>query len=186
MLQRKDRTDVVDRIVAICALIAAGAAVFIAVYEARLTRAHHRISVWPYVSQYNSYADTTYTRNVVNRGLGPAMVKSFQVSVDGAPQSNWGEAIAQITGMPEPGRMVYSTFGNGTVLLPGHTATVLTLPPGDVARHFYVNVNRERLRTRVCYCSLYGECWIADSQANAPVAVDRCATGEEFPRQRRK
>lgn len=169
-----------DRILAVSAIIAAAAAVFIAVYEARLTRAHQRISVWPYVSQYNSNADSSYTRNIANRGLGPSLVESFEVSVDGVRKSNWTEVVADITGIPdEKVDLIYSTFGRGVVLLPGHTATVLKLPPGDAARRFAKN--SVRLRTRVCYCSLYGECWVADSEARAPVRVDDCPAGGAFP-----
>jgi len=40
------------------------------------------------------------------------------------------------------------------------------------ARRFHAVV--DRLETRVCYCSLYEECWRASSEEPAPVKVDAC------------
>ena len=92
------QSDVVDRVLSVSAIVAAIAAVAVAVYEARLEREHQRVSVWPYVSQFNSWVGGRYTRNVSNVGLGPALVRSFEVRVDGRPRQRWRDVIRALTG----------------------------------------------------------------------------------------
>src|ERR1044072_5057023 len=87
-------SDRTDRIVSVCAIIAALAAVLVAAYEARINREYQRISVWPRVQQSDSYIpDQPYTRNVSNVGMGPAMVRSVEVRVDGNICRTWPKVI---------------------------------------------------------------------------------------------
>lgn len=51
----------------------------------------------------------------------------------------------------------------GSVLLPDKTLTVLKILPGDAALQFWEQAQTERLSIRICYCSLYGDCWLNDS-----------------------
>ena len=41
--------------------------------------------------------------------------------------------------------------------------TLVTLPAGARAEKFRVEA-QQRLRTPVCYCSVYDWCWLADSE----------------------
>lgn len=66
-------------ILAICAL-------FLTVYELRSTRQHNRLSVRPFLTD-NSHTDrtatlTTETLEIINTGIGPALIKKFQVFKD--------------------------------------------------------------------------------------------------------
>jgi len=70
--------------------------------------------------------------------------------------------------------LVYSSLHRGSVILPGAEVTVLTIPAGDVAAAFWRQAQDGRVATRVCYCSLYDDCWIADSEADEPAPVRRC------------
>ena len=45
-------SDLTDRIVAVCAILAALAAVLVAAYEARINREYQRISVWPRIGGF--------------------------------------------------------------------------------------------------------------------------------------
>ena len=173
------QSDVVDRILSLCAIVAAVAAVGVSVYEARIDRAHQRISVWPYLSQYNSNESGDYLRIVSNVGLGPALVRSFQVRVDGKTVKTWREAIFALTGEPGGPLAAYSygSLGRGQVLLPGAPYTLLKMPLQPTGLRFHQQV--DRMWTRVCYCSLYEECWIADSAEDEPRRVGDCPAGRE-------
>src|SRR4051794_7489411 len=90
-MSRSDRTD---RIVAVSAILAALAAVLVAAYEARINREYQRISVWPRIQQSDSFVtDQPYTRNVVNVGMGPAIVRSVEIRVDGNICRTWPKVI---------------------------------------------------------------------------------------------
>ena len=163
----------VDRWLSIAAGIGAICAVAISVYQAALAREQQRASAWPYLNQSNSYVTgQPYTRQVENQGVGPARIRSFEVLVDGRPVDNWSDAVRALTGQPDSG-LVYTSFGRGSVLPPGTVRTLLQLPPGNQARLFWDGA-QTRLETVICYCSIYDECWQADTRAKEPVEVRSC------------
>ncbi len=168
----------VDRVLSLAAGVAAVTAVAVSLYQAALAREQLRASAWPYLAQSNSFAgaDAPYLRTVSNEGVGPALVRSFRVLVDGRPVSSWDAAVRALTGENEPA-LIYSSFGRGSVLPPGASRTLLTLPPGPRAVRFYLAA-QARMHTIACYCSVYGECWLADSEKEEPRAVGACAAAD--------
>lgn len=173
MADRLSRAERVDRVLSICAGIAAITAVAVSLYQAALAREQLRASAWPYISQANAFvAGQPYLRTVTNEGVGPARVRAFEVRVDGHPVRTWNDAVRALTGAGEPA-LVYSSLGRGSVLPPGAARNVLTLPPGPHAQTFWERA-QTRLRTIVCYCSVYDECWRADSEEDEPRAVRAC------------
>lgn len=69
-------------------------------------------------------------------------------------------------------RGVYSSFRRGSVVLPGADKMLFSLSgPGGV--RFWTEAQR-RFAFRICYCSLYRECWVGDSEADEPVPVAAC------------
>ena len=69
--------------------------------------------------------------------------------------------------------LVYSSLGRGSVLPPGAVRTLLRLPPGAQALSFW-QAAQTRLETVICYCSIYDECWRADTREDEPVVVPAC------------
>jgi len=171
--ESEERTQRVERWLSIAVGLAAIVAVVVSLYQAALARQQLQASAWPYVSQGNGYTSgNPYTRVVSNDGVGPARIKSFRVVVDGRPVQTWNAAVRSLTGEGEPA-LVYSSLGRGTVLVPGASRTVLTLPPGPRAERFWLGA-QTRLRTQVCYCSVYDECWLADSEEREPMPQRAC------------
>jgi hypothetical protein len=170
-----------DRWLSIAAGVGAICAVAISLYQAALAREQQRASAWPYLTQSNSYVPgQPYTRQVENQGVGPARVRSFEVRVDGRPVDSWDMAVKILTGKAASG-LVYSSFGRGNVVPPGTARTLLQLPAGDQAMSFWVGA-QTRLFTVICYCSIYDECWRADSRTEEPAAVRTCPAGPAFSR----
>jgi len=169
----RDSGDRLDRVLSICAGIAAITAVAVSLYQAALARQQLRASAWPYVTQGNSLTQgQPYQRMVSNEGVGPARVRSFVVLVDAQPVTKWNDAVKALTGEGEPA-LGYSSFGRGSVLPAGAEKTLLVLPAGDRAVKFWSEA-QTRLRTVVCYCSVYDECWSADSEEDDPAPVRSC------------
>jgi hypothetical protein len=162
-----------DRILAVCAIITAVVAVAIAVYEARITREHQKISVWPYLMPYNSLpTGGPYTLNVTNRGIGPARIGRVTVRVDGEPRRNWADVVhTLIDARPD---FVYSSIRRGTVILPGATVELIRVPAGDDAIRVWRALQTHRFQMEICYCSLYGECWVATGGPEEPPPVRAC------------
>jgi hypothetical protein len=126
--------------------------------------------------------------NVRNDGLGPAIVESFVVSVDGKPQRSILSTLRTLVGRVKrdsshssialsaviPGEVIRS---NGEVTL--FAVTSKTVVP-ELGRQM-----ARRLTLHTCYCSIVGNCWTlnlgAGVSANRPVPVDRC--GDESSNQ---
>jgi hypothetical protein len=168
------RSDLTDRIMSVSAIVAAVAAVLVAAYEARINREYQRISVWPRIHQSNSQLPgEPYLRIVSNIGVGPALIRSVQVNVDGVTRRSWDEVIKALIGKAAPGH-IYSSLHGGSVVLPNKDITVLKIPPGEDAQKFWEQTQTPRLSIQICYSSLYGECWMSNSLEDQPSSVAQC------------
>jgi len=179
----KKLSDLTNRIVSSSASLVALVALGTSLYEARLNREQQRATVWPYLTQGNTDLGGHYSRLVANDGMGPALVRSFQVRAraHGAPgdtvQRAWRPAkrwidVFRALGV-DGGQVMTSTMGHGRVLRAGESVTILSLSDSARSAAFHARVND--METIVCYCSLYGECWSDSSEEDEPRPVDACA-----------
>jgi len=172
------RSDLTDRIMSVSAIIAALAAVLVAAYEARINREYQRLSVWPRIQQFDSFVpDQPYTRSVLNVGMGPALVRSVEIRVDGNVCRTWRNVSEALLKHRIP-NTISSSLHNGSVLVPNKEVTVLKIPVGDDARAFW-EASQDRLSIRICYSSLYGESWMSDTARQEPVQVSQCVSDPE-------
>ncbi len=129
--------------IAICAVV-------VSVWQVQLSQRHNRLTVRPYFN-FSTGTVTTATKHefqlsVTNGGYGPAIIKDFQISVDGQEVRHWNAAVDQLadsvlmTGA--------ANFGSGDVFPPGKEEILLTLER-------YVSENRIKLR--IVYESIYNE-----------------------------
>ncbi len=178
MSDLRPRSELLQRVLSGSAALVAISALAVSVYQAKITREQQKMSAWPYVSAgHGGPVDgRPYSFHVYNQGVGPALVRSVRVYVDGRPQRTWG-AVVRTMGTPAETTLVYSSFHRGSVVLPGADREVLIIK-GAQARPFWIAA-QTRFRYRVCYCSLYDDCWVYDtaSDADLPPAVRACDTG---------
>jgi hypothetical protein len=162
-----------SRIESWVAIFVALTSLTIALYEAHATREHDRMSVWPRLSQESSDSGGIYDRAITNVGLGPALVRSYEVTLDGKARTSWEPVVTELVASTnkKPG-FFFSHVGAGTVILPGHTIHVLTITGREFSS--VAIAQDHRLVSRLCYCSLYGECWSASSDKADPVPVRTC------------
>jgi hypothetical protein len=153
-------------------------AVVVSFYQARIAEKQAHASVWPYVTVgYNLSEvgdDRGFALTVDNDGLGPALIESVVLSVDGLPRTSWADVIAAL-GL-QTGFMRSTSSVSGRVLPPDinrettiSAIRVSSLPEAKVFFHAI-----PRLKIDVCYCSVYEECWIAHFRALHVDKVARC------------
>jgi hypothetical protein len=168
----KERIEnITNRIVSGSATIIAIVALATAVYQARLSRDQAKASVWPYLVQGNS-SNNGYSRIVQNVGLGPAMIRGFEVLVDGKPTRNWTDVAAKLGIHPTWRGMRSTTFRAGLVVPTGALIELLNLP--DTVDERLIRGSMDHLQTWVCFCSLYGDCWENRSNDYEPRRVKAC------------
>jgi hypothetical protein len=141
------------------------------VYQAKLSRDQAKAAVWPYLISGNS-GENGYARIVQNVGLGPAIVGSFEIHVDGTPMHSWRE-VADSLHVPISFKGSRSTtFRHGLVVPIGANIHLIELP--DSADILLIRSHLSHLRTYICYCSLYDDCWALDSDISTPNKVKAC------------
>jgi hypothetical protein len=73
-------TGISSAVIALCALA-------LTVCQAWTTRRHNRLSVKPHLDTWSDSdeVNNNYTVKLLNNGIGPAVIKSFEIQVDGQP-----------------------------------------------------------------------------------------------------
>lgn len=143
-----------DRVTAIASGLVALFALAVSTYNVVLQRQQIRAQVWPHLSWTYSQGER-FTVQVSNEGVGPAIVKSVQLSVDNRPVPDWKTALERLA-LPVQ-QVGYSTLNHG-VIPPGQKVTMLAVP-NDAMADKLADSFGGRLVLEVCYCSVLNECW---------------------------
>jgi hypothetical protein len=110
----------------------------------------------------------------------------MRVDVDETPVLHWGTLLmtalavdsAALQAQVRGAGWSTSSVRPGMVLLPGSTTELVRVDTGTFARTLRRVLNSDRVRIRVCYCSLYRDCWLSDSRALEPAEVRACPAAD--------
>ena len=66
-------------------------------WQVCISRRYNKLSVIPYLTTWSNleYEKGTYTVNIMNNGVGPALIKSFQIFVDGQKVDGYGLGLIE-------------------------------------------------------------------------------------------
>ena len=165
-VQAKPGTDW-DRITAISAVFIGLVAVAVSAYTAMLQREQIRAQVWPRLLMYNAGRAAEF--RIANKGVGPAVIRSVRVTVDGKPAADWNQALERL-GLRDP-EQGYSSL-NGLVLSAGEDIDYLkpSSPEHFLALRRHAG---KRLGIKLCYCSVLNECWTTQTYGESADDVQR-------------
>jgi hypothetical protein len=158
-----------ETFIAFAALIVSISAVAVGLYEAALQRHHDRAEVWPH-PEIEVLTKATGAEIVLeNTGIGPAIVHSVVVTVDGRLQRNWRDVLRRLNGAEPVSFSNYSTVQHG--LRPGDRLPMLDIPVADVPRDFWKSI--ARVGVSICYSSVFDQYWVVESKALGVSVVRR-------------
>jgi hypothetical protein len=186
---RVSRALRLDLLIAVCALLISSLASAASWWQARLLGEQTRVlqeqlgaAVWPYVDANEAIDKATVTFALENNGLGPAILRSETVTVDGARKASMVEVLhavlgSHLTERKPRGQNMHLTLdadSPGSVLRSGATTTIMSLTSERFAAPLVVA--SKRIGFQVCYCAIVpGQCWFADSSSKAdPKPVPAC------------
>ena len=160
-------------VIALSAVVISLCALVVSFVEVSVMRSDQRASVWPYLDVGISYSSDGFRVTAVNRGLGPALVESVRIDVDGDPVRDWDQVIERLLG-PDSGidYSVYTTNTiNGEVIPAERELVVFGVPGGWTPTKRQLADGLGRLDWTVCYCSVYGDCWSLSRNGERSEAV---------------
>ncbi|MCE5232488.1 MAG: hypothetical protein ABFC67_13460 [Mizugakiibacter sp.] len=166
-----------DALAAVVAALIGFLALVVSGYTAYIQRQQVRAQVWPFLVVGND--DLAQSVLVYNKGVGPAIVRTAQIWIDGKPRPDW-QHVLDALGVAEPRRFIQSTL-NPNVLTPGSELQMIRFPDKEVWQHFRTQA-LHRMSMAVCFCSTLDECWMYSDRHpvgyKAPTLlvqpVDRC------------
>jgi len=179
------RRSVVELSVALAALIASVASLFIARHQAQVMDRQLAASVWPLLeythSGVTSDGKLRAAISLRNTGIGPLRIRSFRATYDGKPVGDFSDVIehcclrdtATLRHMP-----IVSSYIGGRVVPAGEGFDFISVHYDTAFAQAYHHLEggMRKLEARYCYCSVLDDCWVRESEhADAdPTPVPNC------------
>lgn len=159
--------------------------------QAGATQRMQEAAAWPFVAyrtgNYTPDGERLINLSITNNGLGPALIGPVEVSYRGRVMRSPVDLLASCCGYQENQAMQLRTAPIVNVALrPGEEILFMSLP-AVAANAGMVDVLdrvREDIKVRVCYCSIFEDCWTVEGQQAQPVAVKACPANWTVWRQR--
>ena len=147
-------------------------------------------AAWPFVRIYNSAHDPDgrpmLSLNISNAGIGPAKIETLEVFWKGKPYRGamdllkaccgFGRSTGRSGGSPDTSHALSTSMAAGTVLRAGEAVPIIRYVPtaDNAALYRALGAARGKITYRVCYCSVFDECWLSGGQNVHPPRVKTC------------
>jgi hypothetical protein len=132
----------------------------------------------PYLQISGSNGNGQVSFDAINEGVGPAKIATAELLVNNRPV----EHLSQLIEACCSGRGDYSKIENsslmGRMVRPGDVVHYIVLPMTPTNAPAFAALERARrsdqIVTKLCYCSVFDDCWMADSRDPTPDPVQQC------------
>lgn len=197
-----ERAFRLDFFIAIAALIVSVLTTATLIYQTRVISNQYSATIWPYLTLETTYDLHSLAVDLDNDGLGPALIKSARLTLNGKPMTGWVALFSNLAKAdPELRaalkRMLFeyqhhqkldvmiaaSSIGPGSTIRPGETRKLMsvTLPASLSPTH----LEGPKIGIEFCYCSLDQRCWTLNSifgqdDTSAPVQTSSCTSADRI------
>jgi hypothetical protein len=163
------------------AIVVSLASLYITMRQTHVAEKQLEASVWPSLiyDTENGGDDgkPLITFGLKNGGVGPARVRSLEVSFHGKTVKDHVELLTEIAGGHG-----YTIGGVGVVtvlgrlLTPGQELVFLQVPPRSDDDPFFKHLDEVRFDVdgRVCFCSVLEQCWTLGFHEREPTPIKDC------------
>lgn len=170
-------------VLSVAGVFIAVVALYAALTESAAVRQQTAAAVWPFVQlsidDYDSGESAGITISFTNAGVGPARMRSMRLIFDGESMRDWEHAVTRLGGTMTD--HVRRNFISNRVLSPDETVDMFSTTDPDLARQFQATIANPENFITFCYCSIFDECWLADSRGDLqqPKTVEECPDFKE-------
>ncbi len=171
-----------DLVIAVCALLVSSLATAASWWQTRVIQQQLSAQVWPYFNVGENVSPNRFSIEFKNDGLGPAVLRSVAIEVDGKPVGGFINMLHALLGPHLRARvrrgeeldLDVTTLSSGDVLRAGEKESVLSITSKRFVPPLFDAFGR--VGFRACYCAIVpGACWLTDSRlAEDPRPVTSC------------
>jgi len=199
---RNNWREKVDFLVAICALITSIASIWLSVTQGDDMQRLVQAQSWPFVGFITSNNETNpatgkqepvITMTIENLGVGPAKIQSLEIFYKGKNIKTSRELLRACC-TDASGKLdedawkqtpILTSSVVGRVLRAGQTMPFIywSRPETDNAVWEKFNLARFEVEKKICYCSVFDECWTSDLDSTQATPVKSCPMLENSYRQ---
>jgi hypothetical protein len=175
-----------DLLLGVSAVSISFISLFLAVANGRAMERLVQSNSWPFIQIGSSDVESDSTPHIrlfiVNKGVGPARIETLEVTYNGVPMSSpralLNAMLGRTTVPPHP-RMVVSSIVHN-VLTAKEQISFVDVKPDDLSAEDYAAMDRglRSVSFLACYCSVFDECWLADSRKTQPSKVKQCPASQ--------
>ncbi len=166
-----------DRITAIMAVLIGACALVVSLYTAVLQRAQVRAQTWPYLQLWQSNTDRSFS--ISNRGVGPARVVDVKIEIDKKEFASFDQIYQYLSKTSQPANSMQSYFAKRVLTANEDVKMIQFETDADFAVFMQ---NRDRIKFKICYCSVLDECYVLDENAPNEAqyirSVPQCPVGK--------
>jgi hypothetical protein len=171
-----------DLILGVSAVAISFVSLFLAIHNGNAMERLVEANSWPSVqvtfSTLNPDATAHIHYDIANKGVGPARIESLQVSYNGAPLRDGRDVLNAMLGrttIPPRPRIQTSTITH-VVVAAKEAITFIDFKPDEYSAEDYEAMRRvvQKINFRTCYCSVFDECWVADTDKPRPSKIKEC------------
>lgn len=138
------------------AIVVSVMTMFVYIYQAKIMREQQYTAVWPYLEWMMSTGQG-FSIRVMNKGVGPAIIKSTSFKLDGKPVNGVNELLIGLFGNIDSLSRSEEEINN-RVIAPGEQLEIFNIFDGPATRKIDKSIYT-RIEYEICYCSIYEECW---------------------------
>jgi len=147
-------------ILGIIALLINIITVSVYINQTRIMRSQQHVAAWPYLEWRAIFnEDDGFSLNIRNNGLGPALIKSVRIKVDGKEFANMDSLFVQ-----HLGTSYFPHLQSGVqnrVLPAGESVKRVEVTDIDWAWKLFELIQYHQFEYEICYESVYGDAWIS-------------------------
>ena len=181
-----------DALLSFGAILISGLSLWVAFETEQTNRQLVAEAVWPYLQVYHSAhgssGEPELSLNIKNAGVGPAKIESLEVFWNGKPVGTYQELLTKCCGYhagtrppptsrdsPNP---LSTSIASGTVLRAGESVALIRYRRSGADASVYKDLDgaRDKIQYRICYCSIFDQCWAGNGEVLNPPHVSECAT----------
>ena len=172
-----------DLTVALAAITISLISLFVAIEHGRTERQLVAANSWPYLSAGTTNEDAEGAHRIIisitNAGVGPAKLETLELFYDEHPLASAQDLLRRCCSSSPPSPPSSWAGMNQylfSVIRPGQTLELIGLPmtPENKTNWLRLNIARDHIHYRGCYCSVLDECWINDLVSLKPTPVKIC------------